>query len=294
MTARGLVEAVTMAQEQEEHALFFGQCRAVVIGEGLAERGVQPILDALYRHTMLPPNSYVVVARPAAEQVVKIKWPEVEMHDQNIRLYFENRDLPCAPLKFWYFIQNVLDDMQDPVVPLVEPSAGGTTMRALGAAVFHGDRAVGELDCKEAILYQILRNSPKQVILTMDTGGKLPSSFMQVHGRTRIEADWREGTPLFTVRVKLSGNLSEYAIRDSFNIERIGRLEKAVSSRLAAGCTNLLRKLQSLKSDPLELGNRLRIQQPRHFSVKKWPALYERADFRVAVSFRISDCGKLK
>lgn len=283
-----------MLQEREEHALFFGQCRAIVLGESLAGRGVTPILDAVYRHSMLPPNSYVVIAKPAAEQVLKIRWSEAEMNDRNIRLFFEDRDLPCAPLKLWHFVQNVLDEMQDPLVPLVEPSADGRSMRILGAAVFRADRAVGALDCAETTFFQILQNTPKRVTLTMALGAAVPVTFAQVHSRTRIEVELRAGRPHFTVRIKAGGNLAEYDVNGPHDPRTVTRLEQKAAAQLAAGCTALLRKLQSLASDPLELGNRVRIRAHNRFSVKKWPALYRRADFSVSAVFRIDDFGKLK
>lgn len=291
----GVLPALIDIQNRDEHSIFTGQCRALVFGEALARKGLKSILDFFNRTPTFPPSAFIVIARPTAQQLLKINWPEQEMHDQNIRWFFSNQPNRIYGIKKWNLFRDINDPLRDPVVPIVAPSDENTTMKLLGLAVFRGDRMAGELNSEETRLLGMLRNLKKENRLVVPLAGRVPTSFQVVTGKKKLKVVYRAHHPLFKIDLKVSGYMAELGgYQSPLNVRAIHQIERKCGKYVKNRLLSLLQKLQALESDPLDLGNNFRIQQPKYFSSSKWREDYRNAKFQVSVKFFIERLGVLK
>jgi Ger(x)C family germination protein len=293
-SAPGVLPALIDIQNRDEHNLFIGQCRALVIGETMAKRGLTPALDFFDRMPSFPSSALVMIARPSAADILKINWPEQETHDQNFRWFFANQSNQIYGIKEWKLFQSIGDPLQDPLVPIVTPSDGDTTMKLTGLAVFRQDRMIGELTSEESALWAMLRNLKKENRLPVPVAGATAVTFQIVTGKKKLAVAYSDH-PLFTLELKLKAFLGEIGgYSPILDQRKLNQLEADSARYLERQYLALFGKLQAMKSDPLELGNTFRIQQPGHFSPAKWPREYQRAQFRVRVKVFIERLGVLK
>lgn len=291
----GIYPAIIDAQSRDEHSLFLGHCRAVIIGEFLAKKGLNGTIDFLERLPRLPPDAYVIIARPDAEHLLHVDWPEIELHDQNLRLFLSNTENPIPSLKRWELFGCIHESLHDPIIPLLEPSDMNTTVRQIGLAVFRRDRMVGMLNYEESILMGLIRNDGQFGKIVLPHSG-ISTSFQFIKSKSSIRTLYEGQRPVFAIRVKLSTYLTELGsgYKDPMDIKELRRLERNTEIYLQHKITELLIKLRNLRSDPVQLGNYFRIQQSRHFSMKNWPEQYRQAEFRVKVHFYIERMGVLR
>jgi Ger(x)C family germination protein len=291
---QGVFPALIDIQNRDEHGIFIGQCRALVFGEAMAKKGLKPVLDFFDRMPTFPPSAFVVIARPTAEDLLKIDWPEQEMHDQNIRWFFSNQANQIFGIKKWTLFRNIYDPLQDPVVPIVTPSDENSTMKLLGLAVFQDDRLVGELDSAESTLLKMLSNLKKENRLIIPLAGSIPTTFNVATGKKKLKVSYHDH-PLFKLDLKLNAFIGELGGYQTPLKERdLHQMEAKSANYLQNKYLALFGKLQVLQSDPLDLGNNFRIQQPKHFSLSSWPEEYRRAEFQITVKVFIERLGVLK
>jgi spore germination protein len=292
--AEGVFPALIDIQNRDEHEIFVGQCRAIVIGEAMSRNGLKSILDFFDRMPTFSPSAFIAIGRPTALDILKIDWPEEEMHDQNIRWFFSNQANQIFGVKKWVLFRDLNDPLENPVIPLIIPSDDMTTMKMIGLAVFRGDRMVGELDNEEAGLLKMLSNLKKENRLVIPLTARMPTTFQTTLGKKNFNVKYN-GHSLFKLDLKLNAFIGELSSTLKLLNEREVHLLEIQSARyLQNKYLALFRKLQALQSDPLDLGNIFRIQQPKHFTLSKWPEEYQRAEFQVNVKVTIERLGVLK
>jgi spore germination protein KC len=292
---QGIFPALIDIQNRDEHGIFIGQCRAIIFGEAFAQKGVKSVMDFFNRMPTFPPSAFIVIARPSAADLLEINWPEQEMHDQNIRWFFTNQANRIYGTKKWVLFRDIYDPLQDPIVPIVAPSDEFTTMKLLGLAVFRGGRMVGELNSEETILLGMLKNLKNENRLVIPLTGRIPTSFQVVTGKKKLKVLYRNQRPIFKISLTLSAFLAELGgYQAPLNAPSLRQIQRKCGQYVKERLLSLLQKLQTLESDPLDLGNNFRIQQPKYFSAPKWREDYRNAKFQVSVNFFVERLGVLK
>jgi Ger(x)C family germination protein len=291
---QGIFPALIDIQKRDEHDIFIGQCRAIVFGETVAKKGLKPVLDFFSRMPTFPLSAFVVIARPNAAKIMEINWPEQETFDQNIRSYFSNQSNQIYGIKKWMFFRNIYDPFQDPVVPIMTPSDRNTAIKLLGLAVFRGDRMTGELNSEETALWALLRNLKRGNHLVIPLSCGISMTFQVATGKKKLKVTYAKH-PVFKLELKLHAFIGELSGGKAIlNPRELHQLEVKSAGYLQQKYLGLFHKLQVMKSDPLELGNTYRIQQPKHFLLSKWPEEYRKAEFQVKVKVFIERLGVLK
>ena len=292
--AQGVFPGLIDIQDRDEHGIFIGQCGAVVFGEALARKGLKPVLDFFSRMPTFPPNAFVVIARPTALDLLNIDWPERETHDQNIRSFFTNQANQIFGIKKWALFRDINDPLEDPVVPLVASSDENTDMKLLGLAVFRDDQMVGALDAEETRLLGILKNTNKENRLIIPIRNTIPVTFLVAKGKKKLKVFYHDH-PVFHLSLNINAFIGELGgYRTPLDRRQLRQLEVKVALYLKKKYLALFHKLQAFHSDPIDLGNYYRIQQPKHFSLSHWPKEYRHAEFQVQVKVFVDRLGVLK
>ena len=291
----GVFPALGDIQVQNEYNVFMGQCRAIIFGETLAKNGLNQALDFINRMPTFPPTAFVVIGRPTAEAIQYLKWPETDVHDQDIRWFFSNRPNQKFGVQKWSLFRDIYDPLQDPLVPLVTPLEDNSSMRVIGSAVFRGNRMVGELDLEETALLELMKDPQKENRITLSLGQNIHATFYAITGKNKIKVSYLNNQPHYQITMRLNGFLGELSgPRLPLTPKNLKQLKKQTESYLEESLLKIIKKLQTLESDPLGFGNRFRAKQPRHFSAHRWPLDYNQAEFKVKVKFFIDRIGVLK
>lgn len=294
-TSDGIMPAIIDAQNRDEHSIFLGQCRSMIFGEAYARRGLKPALDFFNRLPTFPPNAYVVIGRPDAAVIQNIDWPEQELHSQNIRLFFSNRENRKFGIKRWSLYQAVNDPLKDPLIPIVVPSDGKTTIKLVGLAVFHNDRMVGELNEEEANILSLLEYPTQENRVVIPVSAPTSIGFQVVNGKKRISVQYRQGRPVFNYRFQFYVYLTETSMyKLPMDNRQIDKIQNITAGYLQQKMLAIFDRLRRMGSDPLNWGDNFRVKQRWHFNPNRWRQDMRKAEFNVAVKVFIERMGVLK
>jgi spore germination protein KC len=162
-------DTTSKIQEKLSRRVFPAHRRILIIGEKLAKRGLQPILDAFIRQPESRMRTYILVAKGGtAEKILKAPYPIEKVPTEGIREILHSEIGLAVDLK------NLLMDRaanQSIVLPTVELAENGKTTKKIfqisGAAVFHHDKLAGYLNDRQTRGLVLLRQEPLKSELTV-------------------------------------------------------------------------------------------------------------------------------
>jgi Ger(x)C family germination protein len=292
--AKGIVQAMEQLQLVDEQSLFIGQCKTIVFGEELCRDGILQPIETLIRPPVLPPAAFILSAKGTAKQILDVQFESSEGTKLIIRHFLSKQTIPFRMTRLWDFYQAVLDPLKDPVLPLVEPS-DNKTIRLLGLTLFKGDRAVGELSMDESLLLAAAGNFLNTGTITIPMGKTKYATFQTLGFSSMIKGYYRGSRPYFRFQIKLNLLLREQSVYPlPFTPGELLQLTRKTKNILKQRFAHLFLKLRSLKTDPLALGDRLRVQQAPHFRINRWEREYQDASFKIDLRLKIVKTGITK
>jgi Ger(x)C family germination protein len=293
--AKGITQALEQMQLCDEQSHFIGQCKTIVLGEELCRNGIFHQLMPLTRPPLLPPTAFIVNAKGDAKKILDLQFEGSEATRIKILHYLSKQKIPFHLTRLWELYQAVLDPLKDPALPLSEPQ-NGKSLHLLGLALFKGDRKVGELSMDESILLAVAGNFLKTTTtLTLSMEKTKFATFQILGSGSRIEGDYRGNQPNFLFKIKLNLILREQSLYPlPLTSGELFQLTRKTKKILKHRFQYLFTKLQRLKTDPLALGERLRIQQTKHFRFNRWEREYPNASFKVDLRLKIVKTGVTK
>jgi spore germination protein len=292
--AQGITQALEQLQLLDEQSLFIGQCKTLVFGEELCRNGILQQIETLERSPLLPPAAFVVGAKGNAKEILDLPLESSEMTKLKIRQFLFKRNIPFHLTRLWELYQAVLDPLKDPILPLVEPLAD-KNIHLLGLALFKGDRTVSELNMDDSVLLAVSGNFLKMGTITIPMEKTKYITFQIIGSNSKIKGEYRGARPYFQIKMKLNLTLREQSVYSlPLNSEQHTQLTRKTERILKQRFLNLFAKLRSLQTDPLALGERLRVQQAGHFRINRWSRDYKDASFKVDLDLKIVKTGITK
>ncbi|MGE5380371.1 MAG: Ger(x)C family spore germination C-terminal domain-containing protein, partial [Methylocystaceae bacterium] len=118
----------------------------------------------------------------------------------------------------------------------------------------------------------------------------LPISIEIKRGKTSIESSISNGIPVFTFRVKASGNITEKACITNINDLQVRRaIERALAAAIEKDIQATVTTAQDLGVDFLNLAAALHRQHRNewHQMSANWPQTFKEAQFKIQVEAKI-------
>lgn len=294
-TAQAISQALENIQQEDERSLFISQCKTIIFGETISRKGLQGIVGNLERLPTLPPTVYIVVVKGTPEEILRLQFESIEPAGLQISNFLNKQNSPFHSTRLWDLYQKILDPLKDPVLPLLEQVSGKDTMRLVGLALFKDDRMVGELDMDQSILLAAAGNFLKTCTITLPLGANSNTTVQIIGSDTAIKTNYRGNRPQIKLTIKMDLAVQEQTVyQQSLDPPKIRQFTRRMEKILKQRFLTLLLKLQQLQSDPLQFGDRLRIQAQQRFQIKRWPQEYQHALFKVDLHLNIVKTGTLK
>jgi spore germination protein KC len=222
--------------------LFYGHIQLVVIGEKLAESGIEDVLDFFQRIHEIDKRELILVSKGISpKELFDVEAVQSDISSIEIIDTVKNTFRLGSIRK-----QNLYDVIlktaagENPVVGMVEvfERKGSFKMTDLifnGAAVFKRDKLIGWLNPKETYGYLIIDNKFENPILTISNpiSPKKNVTIEITDASTEKSVYLKDEKPVLRLKVKLEGKMVEqHGKGDLTSTENIKALETEVSEQL--------------------------------------------------------------
>jgi spore germination protein KC len=295
-----VLQAVSDIQTRASGTLFGGQIRTIIISAALAETGLKPHLDALTRRTESPPQAFVALTEETTEDILGATLVPSAMAPFTIMRFFHSSQTKdqTFPVNLWRFkhrIDSLTEEPEEGYLPIIsyDPEQKSYIIKGLG--VFHDDHLVGKLSGPEARMFGLFTGRATAATIQIGLEQNQLLTYRTVTARNHITATFKDGRVNFLCNIKAEGNLGEMADPEfPLSNRRTRQFESVTASAIEKQMNTMVRRLQEVNSDVLDLGELLRSRYPRVWSQVDWDVDFPQADIKIQVHFLIKRTGILR
>jgi len=322
-----LAEAFAIASHADAHVYSYGKLLVVVFGEEAARQGVSAVMNDLFKHTDLRVESYVAVTLGTARKLLTT----IPAEGQQVGLFMKDmldrakmqQDSPPTTLEI--FSSRMMTPGMDASTTLLTPigstdprppeergadggggdrggTGQGTTaedIQIVGMASWQGDRLVGTTTLSQQQYFSLAQGTSHdflvQILLKPDPRF-VPETSRIIIAIERAKPSWETqiiaGVPHFSLKVDTLVSLVNYQGRvDLTKDENSEEFMHILSESLKQGITDALLTVSSFGSDPIGLGQFVRVQYPTFWNPKMWTEVLKTATFSIEVKLGIKRIG---
>ncbi|OCT14766.1 hypothetical protein A8709_11380 [Paenibacillus pectinilyticus] len=286
LESKSIAEAVRNLKAHVDKELDFGHCRVFLFGDSLMKHSLDEPLNWLSRRRDIQLISYVAIAEPNANKLLKSN-PTTERLAGNSFFLTFGKEGTVSP----YTVTALLFDCfrrfkekgLDPFLPLISFDGDSYVVEHLALFNKTGEQLI--LDPKQSQLFNMSANSfSKSGIQTIYRGEELAFYIEQVSRHVTIV---KGAVPTVQMKFKLNG-LVEQAVSD-VNIQEVQQLlEQHVNQKVE----ELLYKIRDAHVDPYGFGLHYLAQ---YFGKEKdwdyWQSVYPEVKFKVETHVTVNSTG---
>jgi spore germination protein KC len=290
-------------QEQLSRRVNFGHRRVIVIGEKLARKGINQVLDNLLRSPESRYNSYIATAYGAsAKQILNAPYLLESIPAIGINKIMAG-DFSLA-VKIDKFLDALSSYGQMPVTPgirIAKADGGDPTITLDKIAVYRENKLVGYLSGGRMQAFRLLTGRPDGMTLSMrveppknEFEGFVGVQFLKV--KPKIHTRIKNGKPEITLSFKGTGRvISNDTSLDMSKPATLMRLQKTLDAKLNKSIMSTVTLAQKkFKSDIFGFGREVHIQHPYVWKKieKQWGTIYGEVPVHVETDVRIVRIGR--
>ncbi|MFG6116324.1 Ger(x)C family spore germination protein [Halobacillus sp. MO56] len=225
-----LSEALRKMTKTAPRKIYVSQLRLLVIGQSLAEEGILPALDLLYRDAEFRTSFFMTIAKNASvEDILSIMTPYEKIPANKIMDTLTSAQENWAATEGVY-IDQVISDIRStgksPVMTGVlmngsedtgssnkntESTDAPTRLEIDHLSVFKDDRMLGWLNETESKGYNYVVGNVKSTLINFpckeEDSGKVGVELLRTNAA--IDAQMKKGKPVISVEVQAEGNVGE-------------------------------------------------------------------------------------
>jgi spore germination protein KC len=289
-------------QKKSSRLLFLSHRSVVFIGERLARRGLQDVLDIFTHDPKNRLKTYLMIVKGgAARDILDMNNPLTEVPIEVVKEIRGSGDDLAVTLRDFYI--SYLSEGVEPVIGVVKREDGSKDpqhqmIAFTGAGVLDELKLVGLLDEKEALALLWITNKLQfgRITTTLaHDSGEIGMVLNHTRGKITIK---NESDPLrFLITLDGQGSLvennSELNINEPKDLERI---QTALQDEVAKQMKQLLFKLQrKFKVDSVGFGQEIYKNSPKKWSAIKdqWDARFPEAQVEIDVNLTINGAGMI-
>ncbi|MDP4089104.1 MAG: Ger(x)C family spore germination protein [Bacillota bacterium] len=287
-----IFDAIRNVAKFSSRRVMWAHNNVIIIGEGLAQEGITPIVDFFSHNPELRMKTWVAVTRGKAEGLIGTNTGIEKIPGISIARLYLYGELPARSIKT-DMVSLLRDYKSETIQPLlselrlITPAESGTGSNQIeleGGAVFKKDKLVGFLSAEEARGLDWMRGEARSSIITVfltGTGEKAISVELR-RIKVKVTPDWDGQKAKFNINFKAEGSITEQdgplqADIDAFKSE----VQKAVNDRVKRNLKTTIKAVQTdFNSDVVGFGRTFHIKYKDLWNKglgKRWPELYSNA-----------------
>ncbi|WP_153978656.1 Ger(x)C family spore germination C-terminal domain-containing protein [Paenibacillus xylanilyticus] len=230
-----------------------GQLRILLINEELAKKeGIEKLINTILVDPDISMRVYLVIVRGDFDEYIKNQLTKQENQDyflyRMLKHYEKHNQGEMSIVNIHQFMKKLYSPLKDPILPVFH--ADKNNFNYVGTALFRNDKeAMVTQDISDEI-FQLLDNDHFLKVLAIP---KLSISLGRIRSKIRMKLSSDYSS--LTLHVGLKGRIEEY--QGEKNIQSEEQLEHFIHEievYLEEKTSVLLKSMQQLKVDPLEVG----------------------------------------
>lgn len=293
-------------QQKMSRTLFFSHRSVILIGEDLARKGLNDILDTFARNPRNRLKAYMLVVKgKKAEELLQVDYPyELAPSEALKEMELLRGEGTIVTLRD-FLIASASEGIY-PTLGVLEPALyhksgqkeKDNLFRINGTALFKSGKLVGFLNNDETHQFLWFKNNKISDKIAADLpNGQGNVGYYVTASKYKIKIDTKENPLKFHVDLRAKGNLSEsnssLDVSDANNLKLVKQaLENQVKKEMEA----LLHKIQTqYQTDIVGFGQQLQRDNPKKWRAveKEWERYFAAAEISVSVNLSINNTGAI-
>jgi spore germination protein len=259
--------------------LKVGQLRMFLIHEELAKEGIIQLINTLLTDYDISQRMYLVIVKGNFDEYINRQAKKQENLDyylyRMLRHYERKKQGEMTIVNLHEYKNKLFSPFSDPVLPVFKVSKDNFTYE--GTAFFSNDKLIETVTSTEDQIFQLLDNDHYLKFFS------IPELDVVIgHLRSRVNVDLDKNLSQVTINVKLNGRIEEYqGNKNILNGNELMQLQQEIETELEVKTTDLIKKMQEMKVDPLQIGTHTLSPFSKPISEKVWLAAWEKMNIKV-------------
>ncbi|ARI75845.1 Ger(x)C family spore germination protein [Halobacillus mangrovi] len=304
-TGETIFEAFRLLAKKSPRKIYFSQLRLAVLSSEVAEEGIMPILDFLYRDHEFRTSFYAVVAKNAsAESILSIITPYEKIPANKVMSSIDTTEKNWGAAKgvsIDKLISAIKSKGENPVlsginligeeelgtnISNVENVDAPTKLEIDYLAMFKDDKLVGWLTEEQSRGLNFVTGNINSAIITEPCDdGKLSIEILrsQASMKSKIKSD----RPVVTIEIETEGNVGEIDCKiDLSKPESLDKLNKKVDKAIKEMIEASIQTAKESGSDIFGFGNVVHRDNPKYFKKveKDWNSQFKELEVEIKVN----------
>ncbi|MEK8132108.1 Ger(x)C family spore germination protein [Paenibacillus filicis] len=226
--------------------LQFGHVKTIVFSDEAARGGLDEHLDLFMRRSEFQPTAWVAISEGSAKKLL-LQQPEVpeSISDLFVDIFSQvgSDSFEILPVYLYNLYGLTGENAQNGYAPLLQTIQKDNHVGVQGTALFRQDRMIGQLSPEETLTLQMLQGQklkPASFVLDKKTVYLMNYKVKRQVGEGKLLVQFSLGLELDQSQGKPIGTLKD-----------LRALEEETGKLVQKQTAQLIKKLQSLKSDPV-------------------------------------------
>ncbi|MGG0643576.1 Ger(x)C family spore germination protein [Sporosarcina gallistercoris] len=293
--SNSVAEAIRFLETQDDKVMDFSQTKILALNEELLTGDLFPLMDYFVRRGDLQLILYVLMAKPTAEEVLKVQPPLEAAGENFLYNFFDNTgtESPYVTTTFLFEFRREYDTVgQSSVLPVVEANEAGTKVTINHSVVLKNSVQPVILTPMQTLLNNTLMVGANGYGYRIENEGfKLLLNLDRVKMKVKVH-DKKGQKPRAEVRIKAVGAINES--NKVLKLEQIDYYSKIAGESLEEKVKDLFVHLQEKNVDPFGFGMKYRSTRLNtKDKLDRWKAIYPELEFDVKVDMQLKSVGAM-
>lgn len=262
-----------------------GQMRMLIINEDIGKEGIMSIINVLLTDPDISLRIYLVVVKGNFEGYLENQLDKQDNLDYSfyrmLKHYEEKNQGEISVVNLHEFKNLLYTPYSDPFLPVFKIENDAISYE--GTALFQNDKLVEIITTFDDRIFQLLKDDYYLSVLPIPD---LEVVLGHVRSNTKVEINNSLSTMTYTVN--LDSRIEEYrGEKQIFEPKELEDLKKEIQFKLEKQTQELIKKMQELKVDPLQLGIHTLKPFSKPMDEKEWIEIFKKMDIKIDYQLNI-------
>ncbi|MDP4147246.1 MAG: Ger(x)C family spore germination protein, partial [Bacillota bacterium] len=281
-----------------------GKIQQILVSNELAAKGIHNVMEIFTRDPINQSLAYIVVVEGSPKSLLEraasfTNKPIPAIYINQLLTNNKNlsniNDATVSYFNICYYAPGL-----DPMFPIIR--AEEKDVKIAGTALFSKDKMVGRISTQQTTLLIALSNKlkkagylfPSPTSIEKQTNTKEGIVTMIKGAKSKINISMEGKQAVADISVKLRINLEEYQWDNMSNRNYQKSIEKFMSDQISNDVLSTIKYAQSVGSDPLGIGDKIRAKYSPYFKDSNWDEIYKNTKINVDSQVEIDQFGIIR